>query len=100
MKPLLTLYSREHVLYVADDRCDIDMPGGKRMADGVNQKIGTNEEVRAAFQGWDPRIDTMLAHVENVLEWRVGHTGSEEQCRKLFVGSILPRLDTSVMRVV
>ena len=49
------------------------MPNGKRMADGVNQKIGTNQEVRAAFKEWDPRIDKMLAHVEEgqVLEWRV-----------------------------
>lgn len=47
------------------------MPGGKRMEDGVNQKIGTNEEVRAAFKDWDPRIDRMLAYVDQVLEWRV-----------------------------
>ena len=47
------------------------MPEGKRMADGVNQKIGTNEEVRAAFKDWDPRIDQMLEHVDQVLEWRV-----------------------------
>ena len=46
------------------------------MADGVNQKIGTNEEVRKAFKEWDPRIDMMLEHVSEVLEWRVGLTTS------------------------
>ena len=47
------------------------MPDGKRMDDGVNQKVGTNEEVRKAFKDWDPRIDMMLEHVTEVLEWRL-----------------------------
>ncbi|GLB45033.1 putative lycopene cyclase protein [Lyophyllum shimeji] len=42
-----------------------------RMEDGVNQKIGTNEEVREAFKGWDPRLDLILKHVDSVLEWRL-----------------------------
>lgn len=29
--------------------CDVNMP------DGVNQKIGTNHEVRESFKNWDPR---------------------------------------------
>ena len=41
------------------------------MEDGVNQKIGTNEDVREAFKDWDPRIDKMLSYVDEVLEWRV-----------------------------
>lgn len=41
------------------------------MEDGVNQKIGTNEDARAAFKDWDPRIDRMLSFVDEVLEWRV-----------------------------
>lgn len=45
--------------------CDV------RMEDGVNQKIGTNAEVREAFKAWDPRIDMMLEHVTEVLEWRL-----------------------------
>ncbi|KAF8069946.1 hypothetical protein FPV67DRAFT_994123 [Lyophyllum atratum] len=47
-----------------------------RMEDGVNQKNGTNTEVREAFQGWDPRLDMMLKHVKQVLEWRL-YTHSE-----------------------
>lgn len=45
--------------------CDVNME------DGVNQKIGTNEDVREAFKDWDPRIDKMLSYVDEVLEWRV-----------------------------
>lgn len=41
------------------------------MAPGVNQKLGDNQEVRAAFKDWDPRIDQMLKYVDSVLEWRV-----------------------------
>ena len=41
------------------------------MDDGVNQRIGTNAEVREAFKDWDPRIDRMLSFVDSVLEWRV-----------------------------
>lgn len=41
------------------------------MEDGVNQKIGTNDDVREAFKDWDPRIDKMLSYVDEVLEWRV-----------------------------
>lgn len=37
----------------------------------MNQKIGTNEDVREAFKDWDPRIDKMLSYVDEVLEWRV-----------------------------
>ncbi|KAK4690386.1 hypothetical protein P7C71_g6390, partial [Lecanoromycetidae sp. Uapishka_2] len=51
--------------------CDVDRPDGKRMEDGVNQRTGTNEEVRKAFKDWDPRIDMMLEHVTEVLEWRL-----------------------------
>ena len=32
--------------------CDVNMP------EGVNQKIGTNHEVREAFKDWDPRYVT------------------------------------------
>lgn len=46
------------------------------MEEGVNQKIGTNEDVREAFKDWDPRIDKMLSFVESVLEWRVGPRAS------------------------
>ncbi|CAK7204857.1 hypothetical protein SEUCBS139899_007619 [Sporothrix eucalyptigena] len=45
--------------------CDVNME------EGVNTKIGTNEEVRARFKDWDPRLDAMLAHVDEVLEWRL-----------------------------
>ncbi|CAK7227136.1 hypothetical protein SBRCBS47491_006467 [Sporothrix bragantina] len=45
--------------------CDVNMD------EGVNTKIGTNEEVRARFKDWDPRLDAMLAHVDEVLEWRL-----------------------------
>ncbi len=41
------------------------------MDDGVNQNIGTNEEVRKAFKGWDPRIEKILEYVTEVLEWRL-----------------------------
>lgn len=46
------------------------------MEDGVNQKIGTNEDVREAFKNWDPRIDKMLSLVDKVLEWRVSSSVS------------------------
>jgi len=46
-------------------RCD------SRMEVGINQKIGTNKEVREAFDGWDPRIDRILGFVDSALEWRV-----------------------------
>lgn len=45
--------------------CDVNMD------EGVNTKIGTNEEVRTRFKDWDPRLDAMLAHVDEVLEWRL-----------------------------
>lgn len=51
--------------------CDVDRPDSKRMKDGENQSVGTNEEVRKAFKGWDPRIDKMLEYVTEVLEWRL-----------------------------
>jgi len=41
------------------------------MEAGINQKIGTNKEVREAFDGWDPRIDRILGFVDSALEWRV-----------------------------
>lgn len=37
----------------------------------MEQRLGTNEEVREAYKGWDPRIDLMLSFVESVLEWRL-----------------------------
>ena len=45
--------------------CDATMDAG------VNTKIGTNAEVRERFKDWDPRLDAMLAHVDEVLEWRL-----------------------------
>lgn len=42
-----------------------------RMEEGADQKVGTAEEVREAFNGWDSRIGQVLEHVENVIEWRV-----------------------------
>ncbi|KAM5361115.1 hypothetical protein ACJZ2D_013326 [Fusarium nematophilum] len=48
--------------------CDVDLGS---LEDGVNQKKGTNEDVRKAFRNWDPRIDKMLEHVTEVLEWRL-----------------------------
>lgn len=48
--------------------CDVDLGS---LEEGVNQKKGTNEDVRKAFRNWDPRIDKMLEHVTEVLEWRV-----------------------------
>jgi salicylate hydroxylase len=46
--------------------CDVLLP------DGVNQRITPdNKAVRAAFKGWDPRIDRMLEYVDEVLEWRL-----------------------------
>ncbi|KAJ7083040.1 hypothetical protein C8R43DRAFT_1092766 [Mycena crocata] len=38
---------------------------------GVDQRMGTAQEVRNSFKGWDPRIETMLARVEDVLYWRL-----------------------------
>lgn len=42
-----------------------------KMPDGVNQRSSSAEAARAAFKGWDPRIDIMLRHAEHVLEWRL-----------------------------
>ncbi|KAK9788191.1 putative FAD-binding domain-containing protein [Seiridium cardinale] len=39
--------------------------------DGINQAVGTGEDVRKAFQGWDARLHTMLSHVDKVLQWRL-----------------------------
>ncbi|KAK9775302.1 putative Salicylate hydroxylase [Seiridium cardinale] len=47
--------------------CDIN---GK-LPDGINQAVGTGEDVRKAFQGWDARLHTMLSHVDKVLQWRL-----------------------------
>ena len=52
-------------------RCDVDMPDGTLLENGVDQRKGTSEEVRKAFKGWDPRIDMMLEHVTDVLLWRL-----------------------------
>lgn len=41
------------------------------MEEGVNQKLGTNREVRDAFKDWDHRIGRILEFVDSVLEWRV-----------------------------
>ncbi|KIH93584.1 salicylate hydroxylase [Sporothrix brasiliensis 5110] len=41
------------------------------LADGVNTQIGTADDVRARFRDWDPRLDAMLAHVDEVLAWRL-----------------------------
>ena len=41
------------------------------MPEGENQRLGTADEVREAFKGWDPKIDRMLDFVSEVLEWRV-----------------------------
>ncbi|KAH8683828.1 hypothetical protein BGZ61DRAFT_495572 [Ilyonectria robusta] len=48
--------------------CDVDLGS---LEDGVNQKKGTSEDVRKAFKNWDPRIDKILEHVTEVLEWRL-----------------------------
>ncbi|KAJ7079631.1 hypothetical protein B0H15DRAFT_858508 [Mycena belliarum] len=48
--------------------CDVnelDLPPG------VDQRMGTAQEVRNSFRGWDPRIETMLGHVKDVLYWRL-----------------------------
>lgn len=48
--------------------CDVnetDLPPG------VDQRMGTAKEVRNSFKGWDPRIETMLGYVKDVLYWRV-----------------------------
>ncbi|KAJ6562814.1 hypothetical protein DFH09DRAFT_1159686 [Mycena vulgaris] len=48
--------------------CDVnetDLPPG------VDQRMGTAKEVRNSFKGWDPRIETMLEYVEDVLYWRL-----------------------------
>ncbi|KAF2102918.1 FAD/NAD(P)-binding domain-containing protein [Rhizodiscina lignyota] len=47
----------------------IDVNG--RMPDGVNQRLSSADAARAAFKGWDPRVDQMLEHAEHVLEWRL-----------------------------
>lgn len=47
----------------------IDVDG--RMPDGINQRLSSADAARAAFEGWDPRIDLMLRHAEHVLEWRL-----------------------------
>lgn len=43
----------------------------KRMPDGVDQRLSSADAARAAFKGWDPRVDLMLEHAETVLEWRL-----------------------------
>jgi salicylate hydroxylase len=43
----------------------------KRMPDGVDQRPSSADAARAAFSGWDPRIDLMLRHADKVLEWRL-----------------------------
>ncbi|OAA58652.1 FAD dependent oxidoreductase domain containing protein [Niveomyces insectorum RCEF 264] len=43
----------------------------ERLPEGINTKVGTNADVRAAFKDWDPRIDAMLSEVDEVLEWRL-----------------------------
>ncbi|KAF8188829.1 hypothetical protein K438DRAFT_1722400 [Mycena galopus ATCC 62051] len=48
--------------------CDVnetDLPPG------VDQRMGTANEVRNSFKGWDPRIETMLGFVDKVLYWRL-----------------------------
>ncbi|KAF9065130.1 hypothetical protein BDP27DRAFT_1332328 [Rhodocollybia butyracea] len=44
---------------------EVDLPPG------VDQRMGTAEEVRNSFKGWDPRIEKMLEYVEDVLYWRL-----------------------------
>ncbi|KAJ7644390.1 hypothetical protein FB45DRAFT_897744 [Roridomyces roridus] len=48
--------------------CDVNE---KDLPPGVDQRMGTAEEVRNNFKGWDPRIETMLGHVKDVLYWRL-----------------------------
>ncbi|KAJ7639727.1 hypothetical protein DFH06DRAFT_640936 [Mycena polygramma] len=48
--------------------CDVnetDLPPG------IDQRMGTAEEVRNSFKGWDPRIEKMLEFVDKVLYWRL-----------------------------
>ncbi|KAJ7672440.1 hypothetical protein DFH06DRAFT_1082427 [Mycena polygramma] len=48
--------------------CDVnetDLPPG------IDQRMGTAEEVRNSFKGWDPRIEKMLESVDKVLYWRL-----------------------------
>ncbi|KAK6083886.1 FAD binding domain-containing protein [Seiridium cupressi] len=42
-----------------------------KLPDGINQAVGTGEDVRKAFQGWGARLHTILSHVDKVLQWRV-----------------------------
>ncbi|KAJ6578046.1 hypothetical protein B0H19DRAFT_574478 [Mycena capillaripes] len=44
---------------------EVDLPPG------VDQRMGTAKEVRSSFKGWDPRIESMLGFVEDVLYWRL-----------------------------
>ncbi|KAI0136313.1 hypothetical protein BJ170DRAFT_698988 [Xylariales sp. AK1849] len=37
----------------------------------AKQAMGTGEDVRKLFEGWDPRLHSMLSHVDKVLEWRL-----------------------------
>jgi salicylate hydroxylase len=60
--------------------CDVDLGS---LEDGVNQKKGTNQDVRNAFKDWDPRIDLMLEHVTEVLEWRVSAKSNRRWIRRL-----------------
>ncbi|KAK9415841.1 putative FAD-binding domain-containing protein [Seiridium unicorne] len=42
-----------------------------KLPHGINQAVGTGEDVRKAFQRWDARLHTMLSHVDKVLQWRL-----------------------------
>ena len=41
------------------------------MDEGVDTTLEGNEEVRERFREWDPRLSAMLAHVQEVLKWRL-----------------------------